>query len=113
MSSHSNPPHIPEWVPVRFDTATVQQGSTTGSYILKVFGETPSCGERSLGVRFVAHKKYLVQPEYWEISVEWDRSEAILQSTMPYEIPSALDGILGSKGIEVFGRGRSEKIDVP
>jgi hypothetical protein len=66
-----------------------------------------------LGARLVAKKKYLVQPAYWEISVEWDEAGAIYQALSPYHVSLPLDGILGSKGIEVVGLRKSEKINVP
>ena len=113
MSNGSNNPHVPDWVPVRFESATVSQGPTAGSYKLIVTGETPSSGERSLGVRLAAHQKYLVQPQYWAIAVEWDRAGAIFQSAMPYQQAISLDHIRGTKGIEVVGKGMSKKIDVP
>lgn len=113
VSSGSDNPHVPDWVPVRFETATVTPGQTAGSHKLTVSGETPSSGERSLGVRLAAHEKYFVQPEYWAIAVEWDRADAIFQSAMPYQQSIALDHIRGTKGIEVLGKGMSKKIDIP
>jgi hypothetical protein len=57
-------------------------------------------------------KKYFVQPEYWQISVEWDRAEAILQSVTPCKVSLPLAGVLGSNGVDVVGRDKSEKTDV-
>jgi hypothetical protein len=113
VSNDSSKPRVPNWVPVHFETATVTPGQTAGSYELTVTGETPSSAERKLDVRLAAHEKYLVQPEYWAIAVEWDRAGAIFQSAMPYQRSISLDHIRGTKGIEVIGRGMSKKIDVP
>jgi hypothetical protein len=113
MSNGSSSQHVPHWAPVHFETATVTPGQTAGSYTLTVTGETPSSGETNLGVRLAAHEKYLVQPEYWAIAVEWDRAGAIFQSTMPYRESIPLDHIRGTKGIEVVGNGMSKKIDIP
>jgi hypothetical protein len=106
-------PHVPRWVPVEFETATVSRGSTPGSYVLTVSGNLPSMGEQSLGARLVADKMYLDTPDYWEISVEWDNADAIFMSIQPYHVSVPLDGRIGTKGIEVIGPNQSQKINVP
>jgi hypothetical protein len=106
-------PHVPRWVPVKFETAIVSPGSTAGSYVLTVSGNTPSSGERSLGARLIADKMYLDTPDYWEISAQWDKSGAIFMSEQPYHVSIPLDGKIGTKGIEVIGLNQSQKINVP
>lgn len=113
QASAPKPGHTPDWVLVDFDTAVVAAGPTAGSHVLTVTGETGSDGELSLGVRLVAAKKYLTQPEYAEIEVRWDRADAIFQVITPYTATAPLDGIRGSKGVEVVGESKSQKIDVP
>lgn len=106
-------PHVPRWVPVKFETATVSPRATPGSYVLTVSGNTPRTGERSLGARLVADKMYFDTPDYWEISVEWDNADAIFMSIQPYHVSIPLDGKIGTKGIEVIGQNQSQKINVP
>jgi hypothetical protein len=106
-------PHVPRWVPVKFETATVSPSSTAGSYVLAVSGNTPSSGERSLGARLVADRTYIDTPDYWEVLVEWDTAGAILMAMQPYHVSIQLDGKIGTKGIEVIGQNQSQKIDVP
>jgi hypothetical protein len=106
-------PHVPQWVPAKFETATVSAGSTAGTYVLTVSGNTPSSGERSLGARLIADKMYFDTPDYWEISVQWDKAGAIFMAEQPYHVSIPLDGKIGTMGTEVIGLNQSQKINVP
>jgi hypothetical protein len=105
--------HTPNWITVDFDTAVVRPGATSESYVLTVTGTLRRTGEASLGVKLVANIKYPTEPEYWEITVLWDEADAILIDVEPYKICVPLDGIRGSKGVEVIGKSKSLKINVP
>lgn len=98
--------HTPSWTLADFDSAEVANG------VLTVSGGTSRSGERSLGVRLVADKMYLVQPEYWEFQVQWDSADAIFMSVRPFRVSMALEGRVGTKGIVVVGRGKSVRIDL-
>jgi hypothetical protein len=57
---------------------------------------------------------YIRQPEYWGIEVTGHLPGGIgLPALAPYTVSLPLAGVLGSRGIEVIGATRSEKIDVP
>lgn len=109
MSSSTE--HKPEWVPVDFESATIQTNPSK-SKVLIVKGQTPSSSSEGSPVK-LQPVKYVVRPEYWRIDVLWDRADAIFQSLNSYEAPPLdLTGVTGTKGIEVVGKDRSEKIDV-
>lgn len=57
---------------------------------------------------------YIRQPEYWGIEVTGCLPAGIgLPTTAPYIASLPLNGIIGTRGIEVIGATRSEKISVP
>jgi hypothetical protein len=57
---------------------------------------------------------YIRQPEYWGIEVVGHLPGGIgLPVVTPYSVSLPLAGTLGTRGIEVIGASRSEKIDVP
>jgi len=57
---------------------------------------------------------YIQRPEYWGIEVVGHLPGGIgLPVITPYRVSLPLAGLLGTKGIEVIGASRSEKIDVP
>lgn len=109
MSTHD---HKPNWALADFETIVVVVDTTVKSYLLTVTGVTPRSGELSLGVRLIAIE-YVRQPEYAEIRVEWDEADAILQTVTPYKVSDSIGSIRGSKGIELVGRGKSVKVDLP
>ena len=56
---------------------------------------------------------YVRQPEYWEIEVVGSLPGGIgIPALAPYTVSLPLAGVMGTKGIEVVGATRSEKIDV-
>ena len=95
---------------IDFDKADVFPGIVSGSYILVVKGTKPYLNMQVNLVPLV----YIRQPEYWGIEVTGCLSGGIgLPATEPYTAIFALNGTIGTKGIEVIGATRSEKISVP
>jgi len=56
---------------------------------------------------------YIQQPEYWLIEVVGCLHGVGLPAEAPYIVSIPLDGITGTKGIEVIGATRSEERQVP
>lgn len=56
---------------------------------------------------------YVRRPEYWGIEVVGCLKGFDLPVITPYQVSLNLSGLLGTKGIEVIGADRSEKIEVP
>lgn len=57
---------------------------------------------------------HIGQPEYWGIEVVGRlRGGILLPAEVPYEVSLPLSGIMGSRGVEVIGATRSEKIEIP
>ena len=91
------------WIPVDFETAEIKT-SESGGNILAVRGRCQGTDVKLFPV------DYLALPEYWRIDVLADSSGE--NSLSNYEVSLKLDGICGSKGVEVFGRETSVKIDI-
>ena len=92
---------------IDFEQAKVHPGIVSGSYILVVQGTKPCLNMKVELVPLV----YVKQPEYWGIEVVGCVPNGIcLPALAPYTVSIPLDGIKGSKGIEVIGATRSEKI---
>jgi len=78
-------------------------------FVLTVSGTKPYI---NMEVELVP-RVYIQQPEYWGIEVVGHLPGGIgLPALAPYAVSLPLAGILGTKGIEVIGATRSEKIDV-
>ena len=109
----SRPPLPGKCRRIDFAKATVEQVPSTATsprYRLTVTGTKPSISQ-SVSLVPVT---YIQQPEYWLIEVvACDPPEAGLPATGPYTATLDLTGVLGTKGIEVYGATRSERIDVP
>jgi hypothetical protein len=56
---------------------------------------------------------YIRQPEYWEIEVQGCQRGLGLPVLTPYTVALRIDGTIGTKGIEVVGATRSQRIDIP
>ena len=56
---------------------------------------------------------YIRQPEYWEIEVQGCQRGLGLPVLTPYTVALRLGGTIGTKGVEVVGATRSQRIDVP
>ncbi|HYJ83406.1 MAG TPA: hypothetical protein VEW26_11285 [Allosphingosinicella sp.] len=97
---------------IPFKTARVVPGFVSGTYILIVSGVTACV---NMKVR-LSPLIYIRCPEYWGIEVlgELTGGHCIIGIVpTPYTVFIQLNGIVGSKGIEVLGAGSSKKIKVP
>jgi hypothetical protein len=56
---------------------------------------------------------YIRQPEYWEIEVQGCARGIGLPVLTPYTATLRLGGTIGSKGIEVVGATRRQRIEIP
>lgn len=95
---------------IDFEHAEVNGGFVNDTFFLTVSGTKPYVNMRvELSPRIYTHR-----PEYWGIEVVGFLPGGIgLPATAPYSVTLPLDGILGTKGIEVIGASSSLKIDVP
>lgn len=93
---------------IHFDSAEVVS-DFPGGYTLIVRGEAPCLNmEVSLSPLI-----YIDCPEYWGIEVIGSlRGNICLTAMKPYVVAIPLNGITGSRGIEVLGPRRSERIEV-
>ena len=83
---------------------------TPGSFVLAVSGDKPYANMEVM----LSPLTYVQQPEYWGIEVVGRLPHGFgLTVIAPYTVTIPLDGIIGSKGIEVIGSNRSETMDVP
>jgi hypothetical protein len=78
-------------------------------FILRVSGTKPYANMDVALVPFV----YIQQPEYWEIEVVGTLQGVAVPMPTPYSVSMRLDGILGTRGIEVVGATRRQRFDVP
>jgi hypothetical protein len=93
---------------IAFDSCEVV-ANFPGGYILIVRGEAP-CLNMEVSLSPLV---YIDCPEYWGIEVIGSlRGNVCLTAMKPYVLTLALTGITGSRGIEVLGARRGEKIDV-
>lgn len=103
-------PHSSSCRLIDFREAEVRPGIVNGTYILIVRGTKPYLNMEVTLIPLV----YVRQPEYWGIEVTGCLPGGIgLPATEPYTATLALNGIIGTKGIEVIGATRSEEIPVP
>jgi hypothetical protein len=96
---------------IDFEEAQVRPGIVSGTYILIVRGTKPYLNMEVNLIPLV----YIRQPEYWGIEVIGSLPGGIglAAPTAPYIASLALNGTIGTQGIEVIGATRSEKISVP
>ena len=78
-------------------------------FILRVSGTKPYANMDVELVPFV----YVRQPDYWEIEVVGSLRTPGLPVAVPYSVSLPLAGSLGTRGIEVVGATRRERIDIP
>jgi hypothetical protein len=78
-------------------------------FILRVSGSKPYATMDVELVPFV----YVRQPDYWEIEVVGSLRIPGMPVPTPYAVSLPLAGSLGTRGIEVVGANRSQRIDVP
>ncbi|HEY6252204.1 MAG TPA: hypothetical protein VI685_19795 [Candidatus Angelobacter sp.] len=94
-----------------FRKAVVAPGATPGSLVLTVTGDKPREARGGAPVK-LQPLSYEVQPEYWKVEVLWDTANANVPAIAPFSVSISLDGIRGTKGIEVVGQSRSQKISI-
>ena len=111
MTSASTPGHQSNWVPLDFRKAVVDAGQEPGSLVLTVTGDKPRDAQRGSPVK-LEPLTYATQPEYWKIEVLWDSANANLPMVTPFKVSILLDRIRGTKGVEVVGQTRSQKISI-
>lgn len=96
-------------VPLDFRKAAVAPGETPGSLVLTVSGDKPRDAQSGATVK-LQPMVYKTQPEYWKIEVLWDPENANVPIVTPFKVSIPLEGIRGTKGIEVVGQTKSQKI---
>lgn len=94
---------------INFTRAEVRPGFLPKTWILIVSGTKPYL---NMTVR-LSPLIYIRRPDYWGIEVIGSLPGIGLPATAPYTVSLPLDGILGTKGIEVIGASRRKKILVP
>ena len=94
---------------INFTRAEVRPGFVPNTWILIVFGTKPYL---NMTVE-LSPLIYIRRPEFWGIEVVGSLSGIGLSTTAPYTVSLPLDGILGTKGIEVIGASKRKKIYVP
>ena len=104
-------PHASSCRLIDFEQAEVRPGIVSGTYILIVRGTKPYLNMEVNLIPLV----YIRQPEFWGIEVTGclPGGIGVLAPTAPYIASLPLNGILGTKGIEVIGATRTEKIPLP
>lgn len=93
---------------IDFDKAKVVDGIVPGSKILIVSGTKPYL---NMTVE-LSPLVYVQQPEYWGIEVVGSLPGIGIPATAPYTVSIPVDGITGTRGIEVIGANKTEKIDL-
>jgi hypothetical protein len=94
---------------IDFDDARVVPGIIPDTFILVVSGTKPYLNMEVELVPLV----YIRQPEYWGIEVTGTLTGIGLPAETPYTVAIPLDGIRGTKGIEVIGANTRKQIKVP
>lgn len=90
-----------------FDQAEVLEDPTSGALFVVVSGYKPYAN-MSISLE---SRVYTRQPEYWGIDVTGTKPEIGIPQIAPYVVTLRLNGLLGTKGIEVFGSHNSLKIE--
>lgn len=94
---------------INFTQAKVVPGFIPNTYFLVVSGTKPY-------VNMLVELNplvYIRQPEYWGIEVIGSLPGFGLPALAPYTVSIPLDGIIGTKGIEVIGATKRQRIPVP
>lgn len=94
---------------IDFNEARVVPGIVPNTFILVVSGTKPYL---NMKVR-LSPLVYIRQPEFWGIEVVGSLPGVGLPATAPYTVSIPLDGILGTKGIEVIGATTRKTFEVP
>ena len=94
---------------INFTRAEVRPGFLPKTWILIVSGTKPYV---NMTVR-LSPLIYIRRPEFWEIEVIGSLPGIGLPMTAPYTVALPLDGITGTKGVEVVGASKRKRIRVP
>jgi hypothetical protein len=94
---------------IDFETAEVRPGFVTGTFILVVSGTKPYAN-MTVELRPLI---YIRRPAYWGIEVVGCLPGFGLPALAPYTVALPLDGVTGTRGVEVLGATRSRRIAVP
>jgi len=94
---------------INFTRAEIHPGFVPNTWILVVSGTMPYV---NMTVR-LSPLIYIRRPEFWEIEVIGSLPGIGLPMTAPYSVSLPLDGIIGTKGIEVVGASKRKRIPVP
>jgi hypothetical protein len=95
---------------IDFEKAEVRPGIVNGTWFLVVTGNAPCANMRVELVPLV----YIQRPDYWGIEVIASLPGPFcLPQIKPFTEILPLNGILGTKGIEVIGATKKQKIEVP
>ncbi len=109
MSEFKDLPQADSCRRVNFDKVEIHPGIVSDTWILIVSGTKAWMNVEVDLVPLV----YIRQPEYWGIEVVGCLPGIGLPAEAPYTVSIPLDGITGTKGIEVNGATHSEKRQVP
>jgi hypothetical protein len=93
---------------LNFTKAEVRPGIVNNTFFLIVSGTKPYL---NMQVR-LSPLIYIRKPEYWGIEVIGTLSGIGLPALAPYHVFISLDGIIGTKGIEVIGATKRKKIKI-
>ena len=77
--------------------------------MLTVSGDKPREARGSAAVK-LEPLSYAEQPEYWKVEVLWDSADTVVPMVTPFSVSIPVDQIRGSKGIEVVGQTKRQKI---
>ncbi len=95
---------------MEFKRAMVRPGIDSGTHILIVSGDKPT-SNAEVTLAPIRHD-FNEPPEYWGYEVLGNLSGIGAPVVTPYEVNTELGKLIGTKGVEVFGKTRSEKINV-
>jgi len=93
---------------IDFEKAQVVPGIIPHTWFLSVSGTKPWV---TMVVSLVP-RIYIVEPEYWGIEVVGCQHGLGLPIVAPYHVALNISHLHGTKGIEVIGANRQQKIDV-
>ena len=93
---------------IDFIKAEVHAAASGSGYILGVTGEKPYLNM----IVHLAPRIYVRQPEYWQIEVVGILPGIGLPAVGPYSVSLPVDGILGTKGVEIAAATKLQRIDV-
>jgi hypothetical protein len=94
---------------IDFDNAIVRPGFVPKTYFLIVTGKKPYLNMQV----HLSPLIYVKKPEFWGIQVVGTSPGIDIPVVTPYFVSIPLNGIIGTKGIEVIGANKKKKIKVP